>query len=110
MRRVGIRQLALLLAVLFMASPLVCGLDLGIEGHAGSHSGEGCLFFGPGGTVAARNLPPVSPPAVPMTVIAFLALAFFFSARPYSGQTHRSPTHKALSHRQRLAYFQTFLI
>lgn len=109
MRRVGIRRLALLLAVLFVASALVCGFDLVSDSHTGSHSGESCLFFGPGGAVATISPPANSLPAVPTTVIAFLSLTFIFSMVPYSGRPHRSPPHWTLSTQQRLACIQTFL-
>lgn len=109
MRRSGIKKLALALAVLFLASALVCGLDLGRDSHSGSHPGDGCLLFGSGGTVLAISLSSSSLPAIPMTVIAFLSLTLIFSEGPYSGQPHLSPTFRVLSRRQRLAYVQAFL-
>lgn len=109
MRRAGIKPLALALAVLFMASALVCGFDLGSESHLGSHSGDSCLFLGPGGTVGVISLPSDSLPAIPMTVIAFLTLTFIFSVGPYSGRAYQSTPFQTLSSQQRLAYVQTFL-
>lgn len=110
MRRVGIKPLVLTLAVLFMASILVCGLDLAGASHLDSHSGDSCLLLGTGGAMGLTSLPLHPHPAIPMTVTAFLTLTIFFSsAGPYSSRPHRSPLYQALSHKQRLACIQTFL-